>query len=174
MYRRFKDVDINMDQKECSRLMELLTREGIPARKTWAGTLTFQWKHIHYDVIFFNRMAGKCMFEYKTHGISLEVRENALADERFCKQIFDQFHVRILNPTIVFIFITIARRASHYKKKDLFYLKKYASPAMAREIMEANPRHRNDFCFGSFDYAFMDWLKDELFCIFPVENASSP
>lgn len=174
LYRRFKDVDLNVDQNDRPRLMELLARAGIPFREKWTGSLSFEWKRIPYDVVFFRRGDGRCIFENKPHRIQIEARESALTDGRHCDAVFDRFRVRIVNPAIVFMFIGLVRRASHHKKKDLCRLAKYVSPATLEDLLAANPQYREAFSSGSLDYSWTDWVKDELFCVFPHNGAAGP
>lgn len=174
LYRRVKDVDLNVDRDERPRLMEILARAGVPFREKWTGSLSFEWKGIPYDVIFFRRGDGRCVFENKPHRIRIEAREGALTDGRRCEAVFDRYHVRIMNPAIVFMFICLVRKASHHKKKDLCRLAKHVSPAMLEELAAANPPYREAFRSGSLDYSWTDWVKDELFGVFPRNGAVRP
>jgi hypothetical protein len=174
IYRRLKDVDLNVDQKERLRLMVLLAREGISFREKWTGSLAFEWKGMTYDIIFFGRGDGRCIFENKPHRIQIEARESGLTDGRYCNAVFDKFHVRIMNPSIVYLFIYLVRNASHHKKKDLYHLAKYVSPSMIEDLLAENPQYREVCRSGFLDYSWTDWLKDELFCIFPAKDAPGP
>ena len=172
--RRFKDVDLNVDERERVRLLEILAGLGVAVRVKWTGNVSFVWRGVPYDVIFFRRAVDRCIFEYKPHQLTLDVPAAALTDDRFCPAAFAAYGIRILNPAIVFGFVYLARKATHYKKKDLYCLNRRVPRERRLEIAAANPRLGDDPDFLDWKYSYGAWLKDELFGISPPARRARP